>query len=246
MAANALLSLPPVANSIARDSRKNKKSKWDKMIDGKEVCARPFLFFNWEWSEVHLQVYVRKLSGNPDSAKPLLQHLKAPNYEGEDLMINETLDIVEKLQNALIKAEAFVSNLPKDAPYQNFEKSLKKWGFQKGWGDTAERVRETMRTVSKVLEAPDPAKLESIFNRLPGIFNIVIFSPHGYFGQSDVLGLPDTGGQVVYILDQVRALEEELILRIKQQGLILKPQILVVNYKLGGHFPKNYGLEMND
>lgn len=34
--------------------------------------------------------------------------------------------------------------------------------------------------------------------------------------------------QVVYILDQVRALEEELLLRIKQQGLAVKPQILVV------------------
>jgi hypothetical protein len=26
--------------------------------------------------------------------------------------------------------------------------------------------------------------------------NVVIMSPHGYFGQSNVLGLPDTGGQV--------------------------------------------------
>lgn len=30
---------------------------------------------------------------------------------------------------------------------------------------------------------------------------MVILSPHGFFGQSNVLGLPDTGGQVVYILD---------------------------------------------
>lgn len=35
--------------------------------------------------------------------------------------------------------------------------------------------------------------------------------------------------QVVYILDQVRAMEEELLLRIKQQGLNVKPQILVVS-----------------
>ena len=26
--------------------------------------------------------------------------------------------------------------------------------------------------------------------------NVVTMSPHGYFGQSNVLGLPDTGGQV--------------------------------------------------
>lgn len=36
--------------------------------------------------------------------------------------------------------------------------------------------------------------------------------------------------KVVYILDQVKALEEELLLRIKQQGLVVKPQIVVVSY----------------
>lgn len=73
---------------------------------------------------------------------------------------------------------------------------LKDMGFEKGWGDTAERVNERMRTLSEVLQAPDSVKLESFFSSLPNTFNIVIFSPHGYFGQSDVLGLPDTGGQV--------------------------------------------------
>lgn len=33
---------------------------------------------------------------------------------------------------------------------------------------------------------------------------------------------------MVYILDQVKALEEELLSRIKQQGLNVKPQIIVV------------------
>lgn len=32
MAASALHSLPPVADAIARDSRQNKKSKWDKVF----------------------------------------------------------------------------------------------------------------------------------------------------------------------------------------------------------------------
>ncbi|WZZ68924.1 hypothetical protein YC2023_080294 [Brassica napus] len=101
-------------------------------------------------------------------------------------------------------------------------------GFEKGWGNTSERVKETMVMLSQVLEAPDSVKLDLLFSRLPTVFNVVIFSVHGYFGQQDVLGLPDTGGQVVYILDQVRALEEELLIRINQQGLGFKPQILVV------------------
>ncbi|KAL9261765.1 Sucrose synthase 6-like protein [Drosera capensis] len=85
-----------------------------------------------------------------------------------------------------------------------------------------------MRSLSEVLQAPDPTNVEIFFSRLPTVFKIVIFSPHGYFGQANVLGLPDTGGQVVYILDQVRAMEEELLLRIKNQGLDTKPQILVI------------------
>lgn len=73
---------------------------------------------------------------------------------------------------------------------------LKEWGFEKGWGENAERVRQTMRILSEIIQAPDPANMEAFFSRLPAIYNVVIFSVHGYFGQADVLGLPDTGGQV--------------------------------------------------
>ncbi|KAI3464193.1 hypothetical protein Pfo_020856 [Paulownia fortunei] len=168
------------------------------------------------------------LSGGAESAKPLIDYLLTLDRNGEKLMINETLNTVANLQAALVVAEVFVSALPKDTPYQNFEQKLKEWGFEKGWGNNAERVKETMKILSEILQAPDPINMEAFFSRLPVIFNIVIFSVHGYFGQADVLGLPDTGGQVVYIFDQVRALEEELLSRIKQQGLNLKPQILVV------------------
>ncbi|KAM7280706.1 hypothetical protein ACFE04_007840 [Oxalis oulophora] len=169
-----------------------------------------------------------KLSDKPKGAKPLLDYLLALNHLGEKLMVNGTINSVKKLKEALIVAEVFVSAEQKDTPFEEIEQKLREWGFERGWGDNAGRVRETMRTLSEVLQAPDPAQLELFFSKIPNMFNIVIFSPHGYFGQADVLGLPDTGGQVVYILDQVRALEEELLLRLKLQGLLIKPQILVV------------------
>ncbi|XWS30615.1 hypothetical protein CRYUN_Cryun23aG0001100 [Craigia yunnanensis] len=169
-----------------------------------------------------------KLSGRVENAQPLVDYLLSLEYQGEKLMINETLNTAAKLQMALIVAEVSLSDLPNDTPYQSLELRFKEWGFERGWGDTAERVQETMRSLSEVLQAPDPQNLENFFSKLPIIFKVVIFSPHGYFGQSDVLGLPDTGGQVVYILDQVKAMEEELLLRIKCQGLNMKPQILVV------------------
>ncbi|PPR83051.1 hypothetical protein GOBAR_AA37663 [Gossypium barbadense] len=153
--------------------------------------------------------------------------LKETTADENKLMINEILNTAAKLQLALIVAEVSLSDLPRDTPYQSIELRFKEWGFERGWGDTVERVHETIRSLSEVLQAPDPQNLEKLFSKLPTIFKVVIFSPHGYFGQSDVLGLPDTGGQVVYILDQVRAMEEELVLKIKSQGLNIKPQILV-------------------
>lgn len=52
----------------------------------------------------------------------------APEIDGfyygpnlQNLMINQNLNTVSKLQVALIAAEAFVSAFPKDAPVQNFE-----------------------------------------------------------------------------------------------------------------------------
>ncbi|KAG6466561.1 hypothetical protein ZIOFF_075649 [Zingiber officinale] len=169
-----------------------------------------------------------RLTENPSNSKPLFDYLLALNYRGQSLMINSTLKTVIRLQTALILAEEHVRALPKNTPFDMFAHRFEEWGLEKGWGDTAERVRETLSCLSEVLQAPDPVSIQKFFSRVPTIFDVVIFSPHGYFGQADVLGLPDTGGQVVYILDQVRAFEEELLLRIKQQGLTVKPRILVV------------------
>ncbi|RWR92903.1 sucrose synthase 7-like protein isoform X6 [Cinnamomum micranthum f. kanehirae] len=169
-----------------------------------------------------------QLRKDSESMKPLLDYLIALKHHGESLMVSEYLDTTKKLQTVLILAEMFVSGLPKETPFHQFEPRFKEWGLEKGWGNTAEHVKETIHLLSEVLQAPDPLSMEKFFSRVPTIFNIVIFSPHGYFGQADVLGLPDTGGQVVYILDQVKALEEEMLIRIKEQGLTVKPQILVV------------------
>lgn len=71
-------------------------------------------------------------------------------------------------------------------------------GLEKGWGDTVERALEMIHLLLDILQAPDPASLEKFLGRIPMVFNVVILSPHGYFGQSAVLGLPDTGGQVLF------------------------------------------------
>lgn len=62
-----------------------------------------------------------KLSGKPESMKPLLDYLLALNYRGEKLMISNTLDTADKLQTALLLAEVFVTGLQRSTPYQQFE-----------------------------------------------------------------------------------------------------------------------------
>ncbi|EXB33532.1 Sucrose synthase 2 [Morus notabilis] len=165
---------------------------------------------------------------NKDSLEPLLDFLRAHKYKGRALMLNDRILSISRLQSSLAKAEDDLSKLPPETPYSEFEYDLQGMGFERGWGDTAARVLEMMHLLLDILQAPDPSVLETFLGRIPMVFNVVILSPHGYFGQANVLGLPDTGGQVVYILDQVRALEKEMLLRIQKQGLDVTPRILIV------------------
>lgn len=163
-----------------------------------------------------------------DSLEPLLDFLRAHRHKGHALMLNDRITRISRLESSLAKADDFLSKLPPEAPYSEFEYVFQEMGFERGWGDNAGRVKDMMHLLSDILQAPDPSTLETFLGRVPMVFNVVILSVHGYFGQANVLGLPDTGGQVVYILDQVRALETEMLQRIKQQGLNTTPRILIV------------------
>ncbi|MCD4638597.1 hypothetical protein LOS09_22185, partial [Proteus mirabilis] len=77
-------------------------------------------------------------------------------------------------------------------------------------GNTAGRVRETLEILDELIDSPDHQTLEAFISRIPMVFRIVLVSPHGWFGQEGVLGRPDTGGQVVYVLDQAKSLEKQL------------------------------------
>ncbi|KAG8487598.1 hypothetical protein CXB51_018125 [Gossypium anomalum] len=144
------------------------------------------------------------------------------------MLLNDKIQNLNALRHVLRKAEEYLDMLPSETLYAEFEHEFREIGMEPGWGDTAEHVLEMIRILSDLLEAPNPYNLEKFLGRVPMVFNVVILSPHGYFAQDNVLGYPDTGGQVVYILDQVRALENEMIHRIKQQGLDITPRILII------------------
>ncbi|MBN2208081.1 MAG: sucrose synthase [Candidatus Coatesbacteria bacterium] len=160
--------------------------------------------------------------------KLLLDFLRVHQYRGMQLMLNGRIADLKELRHALNLAEEALSDVSQETPWAQLSGQMKSLGFEPGWGKNAKFMRETLGLLSDILEAPEPVRLERFLAQIPMIFNLVILSPHGYFAQSDVLGRPDTGGQVVYILDQVRALEKEMRRRIARQGLSIEPRILVV------------------
>ncbi len=158
----------------------------------------------------------------------LLEFLRVHQCQGRQLMLNDRIQTVADLREALRLADEFLAEQPADAEWEVLGHTLQQFGFETGWGRTAARIRDALDLLTDILEAPAPETIERFLGHMPMISNLVILSPHGFFGQSNVLGLPDTGGQVVYILDQVRALEREMRRRVHEQGLDIEPQILVV------------------
>lgn len=112
------------------------------------------------------------------------------------MMLNDRIQNLNSLQHILRKAEEYLSTLPPETPYAELEHKFQEIGLERGWGDTAERVLEMIQLLLDLLEAPDPCTLEKFLGRIPMVFNVVILTPHGYFAQDNVLGYPDTGGQV--------------------------------------------------
>ena len=163
-----------------------------------------------------------------DRAEKLLHFLSVHTIEGQQLMVNRKFGDSSLLRNALRLALRELERTEAGAPWADFSDRLIGLGFAPGWGDTAARVAETMGLLSDILEAPSPGALETFLARIPMISRLLILSPHGYFGQDNVLGLPDTGGQVVYILDQVQALEREMRENLARQGVPVEPKILIV------------------
>ncbi|MBW2550788.1 MAG: sucrose synthase [Deltaproteobacteria bacterium] len=158
--------------------------------------------------------------------KLLFDFLQVHEVRGQQLMLNGTLQDEDELREALNKALEILGAREDEGDGLNRE--LRRLGFEPGWGRTPAQIREMMELLLDILEAPSPRNLEAFLARMPMIFSIAIVSPHGYFGQSNVLGKPDTGGQIVYILDQVRALEREMRASIHDQGLDIEPQIVVL------------------
>ncbi|WP_248886052.1 sucrose synthase [Acidithiobacillus acidisediminis] len=154
----------------------------------------------------------------------LLRFLTVHQLNGHPLMLTGTPPSFDELQKTI----QYLRTLPATTPWEEIAEEMRRRGYAPGWGNTVRRVRETMQILLSILEAPAADLLEQFIDRIPMISTALIVSVHGWFAQDRVLGRPDTGGQVVYILDQVRALEQEMRIRLAEQGLTdLVPRILL-------------------
>ncbi|PAX52660.1 sucrose synthase [Brunnivagina elsteri] len=153
----------------------------------------------------------------------LLNFLQLHQYNGIQLLINDRIQTQQQLSEQVKSAIAFINNLINtragEEPYEQFRFQLQMIGFEPGWGNTAARVLETLNILDELIDSPAPQNLEEFISRIPMIFRIVLVSPHGWFGQEGVLGRPDTGGQVVYVLDQAKNLEAQLKEDVELAGL---------------------------
>ncbi len=162
----------------------------------------------------------------------LYNFLSLHQFHGTQLLINGRIKNQQQLSDQVKRALAFVSDRPEQEPYEEFRYKLQEMGFEAGWGNTAYRVRETLEILDELIDSPADEGLERFISRIPMIFRIVLVSIHGWFGQEGVLGRPDTGGQVVYVLDQARSLEKQLQEDIKLaglEGLGVEPKVIILS-----------------
>ena len=189
---------------------------------------------------IHLNRY---MSGNlmRQSEKwnnSLYEFLKLHHLHGEQLLLDrKRIRDTKQLEGALEDAVDFLERCGYPQDLDRLKNKLKSMGFLAGWGDTAERMLETINLLQDILEQPDGKIMEEFLARIPMVSKVVLVSPHGWFGQSNVLGRPDTGGQVVYILDQAKALERYLKKDMELAGLHIEPKILIITRLI----PENEG-----
>ncbi|PSB00979.1 sucrose synthase [Merismopedia glauca] len=161
----------------------------------------------------------------------LFNFLRLHQYNGSQLLINERISSAEQLSIQIKKLLAYLSDRPADEPFESLRFTLQEFGFEPGWGNTSSRIKETLNILDELIDSPDSQVLAAFLSRIPMIFRIVLVSPHGWFGQEGVLGRPDTGGQVVYVLDQAKSLEKQLQEDITLAGLDVlsaTPKIIIL------------------
>lgn len=161
--------------------------------------------------------------------RSLYEFLKLHQLHGVQLLLDgERVHSPEELEEALVDAVDFLERCAYPDDVARVKERLRRFGFLDGWGNSLPRMLETINLLQDILEQPNEEILEEFLSRIPMVSKVALISPHGWFGQENVLGRPDTGGQVVYVLDQAKALEQYLLADLHDSGFELEPKIIIV------------------
>ena len=160
--------------------------------------------------------------------RALLDFMRNRDIEGVSILVNDHLATPADLLDAISAAHAFLEDFEPDEPYASFAHELRMHGFEPGWGNTAADVADSLALLGRVMESSEPARFERLLGRLTLTRTVLMVSPHGWFAQDDVLGKPDTGGQVTYVLDQARALEHQMRRQFADRGIDATPKVVVL------------------
>jgi sucrose synthase len=218
----------------------------DSLVQGKEEAAKRGLVLDFtpyfqgfpkvknpEEMGAGISFLNRHLSGqmyqNPSLFRRALLHfLRNCQLDRESILVNDHLVTPELLLEEVDAARELLAEHDRDTPYREVAHDLRVHGFEAGWGATAGEVSENLATLAGVVESSDSARFEAFLGRLPLVKSVLMVSPHGWFAQDNVLGRPDTGGQVTYVLDQTRAMERELQQRFAACGIEARPRIVIL------------------
>ncbi len=161
----------------------------------------------------------------------LFNALHMLKYDGMQLLINERIHSGVELSQQVKHTLKFLGEYAPDDPYERIHLDLQEFGFEPGWGNTIARVCETLELLNRLIDDPEPAILEAFVSRVPAVFRVVLISIHGWVGQENVLGRPETRSQVAYVLDQACSLEHQLRAEVSLAGLDLlgiHPQVIIL------------------
>ena len=158
----------------------------------------------------------------------LFEFLSLHAYNGMQLLINKRISSAKQLSIHVKQAIALLDHRQPQVLFKDVCFDLQNLGFEPGWGNNVGRIKESLELLDSLIDSPDYQALEVFLSRIPMIFRIALVSVHGWFGQEGVLGRPDTGGQVVYVLDQAKNLEMQLQQDIALAGLEIQPKVIIL------------------
>ncbi|NOX24849.1 MAG: sucrose synthase [Deltaproteobacteria bacterium] len=179
----------------------------------------------------HLNRYMSaNLANQPEKWNiTLYEFLKLHQLQGVQLLLDGSIiKSVQELESALEDVVYYLGQEECPECLEDLKKQLRHFGFLEGWGNSPPRILETLHLLQEIIEQPNETALEEFLSRIPMVSKVVLVSPHGWFGQENVLGRPDTGGQVVYVLDQARAMEQYLKTDLQHSGLDIQPKVIIV------------------